>query len=159
MKSETLFNISLVSFIQNSFDVWAWKPLLADDIIVSDFFSLHLKFLIDTGATGYFFINERLANQVYKKLQIAHIRLNWLKSVKGYNDQVTSKFIIHIIYSTLTVEDHKKLIASIFIMCLGHQDTILESSWMTHHSVWPDLINHSIVFISHFCDHFEADYS
>ena len=30
---------------------------------------------------------------------------------------------------------------------------------MTHHSVWPDLINHSIVYTSHFCDHFEANYS
>ena len=30
---------------------------------------------------------------------------------------------------------------------------------MTHHNIWPDLINHSIVFTSHFCDHFEANYS
>ena len=30
---------------------------------------------------------------------------------------------------------------------------------MTHHSVWPDLINHSIVYTPHFCDHFEANYS
>ena len=29
---------------------------------------------------------------------------------------------------------------------------------MIHHSVWPDLINHSIVYTPHFCDHFEADY-
>ena len=29
---------------------------------------------------------------------------------------------------------------------------------MTHHNVWPDLINYSIVFISHFCNHFKADY-
>ena len=30
---------------------------------------------------------------------------------------------------------------------------------MTCHDVWPDLINHSIVYTPHFCDHFGADYS
>ena len=30
---------------------------------------------------------------------------------------------------------------------------------MTHHDVWPDLINHLIVFTPHFCDHFETNYS
>ena len=29
---------------------------------------------------------------------------------------------------------------------------------MTCHDVWPDLINHFIVYTPHFCDHFEADY-
>ena len=45
-----------------------------------------------------------------------------------------------------------------FIMHLEHQGVILRSPWITHHDVWPDLINHLIVFISHFCDYFEADY-
>ena len=44
-------------------------------------------------------------------------------------------------------------------MCLEHQNAILESPWMICHSVWPDLINHSIVFIPHFCNYFGADYS
>ena len=29
---------------------------------------------------------------------------------------------------------------------------------MTCHGVWPDLINHSIVYTPHFCDHFKTDY-
>ena len=69
------------------------------------------------------------------------------------------KFIIHVIYSTFTVESHKKLTASMFITHLEHQDAILESSWMIYHSVWSDLINHSIVYTSHFCNHFEINYS
>ena len=62
MKSEMSFNISFVSFIQNLFDVWAWKSLLTDDTVVNNSSNLHLKFLIDIGATGYFFIDERLAD-------------------------------------------------------------------------------------------------
>ena len=76
MESEAPFNISLVSFVQNPFNVWAQKPLLADGTIANGSFSLHLKFLIDTGATGYTFIDERLADQVCEKLQITHVRLD-----------------------------------------------------------------------------------
>ena len=97
-------------------------------MIVKSFSNLHLKFLINTGTTGYVFINEGLADQVCEKLQIAHVRLNWSKSVEGYDDQVISKFITHIIYSTLTVEGHKELTASMFIIHLKHQGAILGSS-------------------------------
>ena len=68
------------------------------------------------------------------------------------------KFIIYIIYSTLTVKGHKKLTVSMFITCLRHQSTILKSLWMTCHSVWPNLINHSIIYTSHFCNHFKVNY-
>ena len=94
-----------------------------------------------------------------EKLQITCVKLNQLKSIEGYDGQVVSKFIIHIIYSIFTVKDYKELTASIFITYFEHQGIILGSSWIIHHSIWPDLINHSIVFILHFCNHFEADYS
>ena len=94
-----------------------------------------------------------------EKLQIIYVKLNQLKSVEEYNDQVILKFIIYIIYLTLTVEDHKELTASMFITHLRHQSTILRNLWMIHYNVWSDLINHLIVFTPHFCDHFGADYS
>ena len=153
------FNIFFVFFVQNSFDVWVWKSLLADSTVADDSFNLHLKFFINISTTGYIFINEGLANQICEKLQITYMKLNWLKSVEEYDDQVTLKSIIYIIYSTLTVKGHKKLTVSMFITYLRHQGTILRNSWMTHHDVWPDLINHFIVYISHFCDYFEINYS
>ena len=117
-----------------------------------------MKFLIDTDVIEYFFIDERLADQVCEKLQIIYVRLNWLKSVEEYNDQMILKFIIYIIYSTFTVKDYKELTALMFITCLRHQDAILRSSWMICYDVWSDLINHSIVYTSHFCNYFETDY-
>ena len=159
MESKAPFNISLVSFVQNPFNIWAWKPLLADGTVANGSFNLHLKFLIDTSTTKYAFINEGLADQVCEKLQIAHVRLNQPKPVEEYDDQVVPKSITHAIYPTLTVEGHKELTALMFITCLKHQGTILKSPWMTHHSVWPDLINHSIIYTPHFCDHFGANYS
>ena len=86
MKSEVSFNISFISFVQNLFNVWAQKSLLINGIVVSGSSNLHLKFLIDTDVTGYSFIDKRLADQVCEKLQIAYVRLNWLKSVEEYND-------------------------------------------------------------------------
>ena len=85
MKFEISFNISFVFFIQNLFDVWAWKSLLADDTVASDSFNLHLKFLIDINIIEYSFIDERLADQMCEKLQIACVRLNQSKSVERYN--------------------------------------------------------------------------
>ena len=72
---------------------------------------------------------------------------------------MTLKSITHIIYSTFIVENHKEFTALMFIMCLRHQDTILRSLWIICYSIWSDLINHLIVFISHFCNHFGTDYS
>lgn len=159
MESEAPFNISLISFVRNPFDVWARKPLLADGAVSAGSSSLPLKFLIDTGATGYAFIDEGLADQVCEKLQIARVRLDRPRPVEGYDGQVAPKPITHAIYPTLTVEGHKELTAPMFITRLGHQGAILGSPWMTCHGVWPDLINHSIVFTPNFCDHFGADYS
>ena len=48
------------------------------------------------------------------------MRLNWLKLVEEYDDQMILKFIIYIIYSTFTVENHKKLTVLIFITCLEY---------------------------------------
>ena len=76
MKFKVSFNISLIFFVQNSFDIWAQKPLLADSIITDDSFSLHLKFLINTDITKYIFIDERLADQMCEKLQIIYVKLN-----------------------------------------------------------------------------------
>ena len=92
------------------------------------------------------------------KLQIIYVKLNQSKLIEEHDSQMILKFITYVIYSTLTVKGYKELTASMFIMCLKHQGSILESSWITYHSVWSDLINYSIVFISHFCDHFKADY-
>ena len=63
-----------------------------------------------------------------EKLQIICMKLNQLKSVEEYNDQVILKSIIYVIYSTLTVEDHKKLTVLMFITHFEHQGTILGSS-------------------------------
>ena len=109
--------------------------MLTDDIITDDSSNLHLKFLIDIDITEYAFINKKLANQMCEKLQIIYMRLNWLKSVEKYNSQMVLKFIIYVIYSILTVEGYKELTASMFIICLKHQDTILKSSWIIYHNV------------------------
>ena len=85
MKFEVSFNISFVFFVQNPFNIWAQKLLLADDIIANDFFNLHLKFLINISITEYAFINKRLVNQICEKLQITYMRLNQSKSVEEYD--------------------------------------------------------------------------
>ena len=65
---------------------------------------------------------------MYEKLQIICMRLNQLKSIKEYNNQITLKFITYIIYSTFTVKNHKELTALIFITYFKHQNIILKSS-------------------------------
>ena len=67
MKFETSFNIFFVSFIQNLFDVWTQKPLLADGTVANDSSNLHLKFFINISVTEYVFINEGLTDQMCEK--------------------------------------------------------------------------------------------
>ena len=63
-----------------------------------------------------------------EKLQITCVRLNQSKSVEEYDDQMTLKSIIYIIYPTLTVKGHKELTVLMFIICFRHQDAILRNS-------------------------------
>ena len=55
-----------------------------------------------------------------EKFQIVCVRLNQSKSVEGYDNQITLKFIIYVIYSTFIVKGYKELTTSMFITHLKH---------------------------------------
>ena len=67
-------------------------------------------FLLNTGATGIAFINLAMARHVCDVLQILFIQLAKLKPIKGFDGKPAPP-ITHVIYPTLTVQGHTKLLA------------------------------------------------
>jgi hypothetical protein len=61
-----------------------------------------LRVLIDTGATGYRFIDERTAQEVCSALGIQPILLSRPKPIRGFNGRLV-KPITHAIYPSLTI--------------------------------------------------------
>ena len=74
----------------------------------------------------YIIINEIIVLEVCKQLQIELYSLSKLKPLRGYNEQLIKKFIIHCLLSTLSVHGHKKNLCFIFIIKIKQYDLILE---------------------------------
>ena len=84
--------------------------------------------LIDTGATGYAFIDEKLAHVICNRWNMKSHQLNAPKPVIGYDGRI-GRTITHAIYPTMTVQGHRELSAPMLITPLGQHDVILGRSW------------------------------
>ncbi len=94
---------STISISENSF---ASESLTIEYVLSSNEISYSLKSLIDIEAADYSFINKVITQIVCNQLQIESLTLIKAKSIQEFNDHYAKKFIIHVIYSNLTVQDH-----------------------------------------------------
>ena len=102
--------------------------------------------LIDTGATGYAFVNKRLVHEICQLLGISPIKLSKPKLVRGYDGQLCKKPITHAIYPNLMLPGHKEYTAPFLIAELGQHAVILGKPWMNRFGVLLDMSNDSILF-------------
>ena len=107
-------------------DSFASKSLTTECVLSSNEISYSLKSLIDIEAADYSFIDEVIAQIVYDQLQIKFLTLIKAKSIQEFNNHYAKKFIIHVIYSNLTVQDHMIDTASMLITQLNQHQMILE---------------------------------
>ena len=84
----------------------------------------HLTSLLDIDTTNIAFVDVAIARHVCKVLQISFILLAKPKPVRGFDSQPASN-IIHIIYPTLIMQVHSKLLAPMFVIKLGQHLLIL----------------------------------
>ena len=111
-----------------------------------------MQFLLDTGATGYAFIDEKAARLVCQKLNIAPIRLSYPRHVRCFNGE-DAKPITHAIYPALTVQDHKEITAPLLITKIGEHSLILGLPWFNKHQPLLDGKNNSLHFKPGRCNH------
>jgi len=101
--------------------------------------------LVDTGATGYSFIDEVTAQIVCEKFEIAPCELWKPKPLKGFDGR-PGRAITHAIYPSMTVHDHTQTVTPMLITSLGNHPIILGKPWMNAHHVMIDMTEDKITF-------------
>ncbi len=121
-------DVLISSMMSMSNDSFASESLTTKCVLSSNEISYSLKSLIDIKAAEYSFINEVIAQIVCDQLQIEPLTLIKTKSIREFNDHYAKKFITHVIYLNLTVQNHTIEIASILITQLDQHQMILEKT-------------------------------
>lgn len=127
-------------------ELFTTKPFLVRGSLTSQGEAYNLHFLVDTGATGYAFVDRRLAKEICQTLAIEPVQLSKPKLVRGYDGQLCKKPITHAIYPNLILPGHKEPTAPMLIADLGQHAAILGKPWMNRFGVLLDMSNDSILF-------------
>ena len=96
--------------------------------------------LLDTGATGYSFVDPVMAQRICDDLLIEPIRLSKPKAICGF-DGKQALCVTHAIYPTMTLKEHRETTTPILITKLGQHQIILGKPWMKKHGVILDMQN------------------
>ena len=78
-----------------------------------------------------------------------------IKHLNCFNENKV-KFIIHVIYSTLTIQNHNELIISMFITKTKSHSIILNKLWMNKHEIILNWKIDNLIFKRERCDHAKA---
>ena len=108
--------------------------------------------LLDTGATGYSFVDPSMVRRICDELLIEPIRLSKPKAIRGF-DGKRAPDVTHAIYPTMTVQNHSKLTTPMLITKLGQHSIILGKPWMKKHGVILDMRNDQLIFWPEHCQH------
>ncbi len=142
-------------------DVFNFEDSLFDDksIIVECILKLDneyiIKTMINNDCTNYSFIDIDIAHKVCEVLRINLLKLNKSREVKNY-DERRNKNIIHVIYSSMTIQHHTESSTFMMIVKLDQHSIILEKSWTKKHYVNYHDYDDSISFQFDHCSHFKA---
>ncbi len=139
-------DVLISSTTSSSDDLFVPEPLTTECVLSSDGISYSLKSLVDTGAAGYSFIDELIAQNVCDHLQIEPLPLTKPKPIREFDGHYAKKPITHAIYSNLTVQGHMKRSAPMLITRLGQHQMILGKTWMNKTGVTIDMRDDRLQF-------------
>ena len=97
------------------------------------------KALPDTGATAWWFIDEKKAQTVSEYLDIVPIPLSKARYLSEFDGKIRKKPVTHALYVHMRVGNHFELTVPMFITQLGNQHIILGKPWMNSHKVFLDM--------------------
>lgn len=150
--------LNIAAMINVPSEFWTHKPLVTTVVVSEGDQIVSLNALVDTGATGYAFIDKEAARRVCKRLKISPFTLKRPKPLKGFDGKL-SEPITQSINPTLQVQGHSELTAPMLITTLGQYEVILGKPWLQKHAVWVHPVTNELLFTPKYCDHVGADYS
>ena len=150
-----MLSISAMLKTFSTFNRFTDNSLVIQCTLVFDKYEHNVQTLVNTDVTEFAFIDEKIAQLICEKLQINLVILSWLKHVNEFDDRLT-KFIIHVIYSTLIVQNHSELSILMFITKIDSHSLILDKSWMNTHEVMLNMQTNKIIFKTDRCIHSKA---
>ena len=116
--------ISTMSKTFNTFNKFQDNSLIIKCTLVFDKYEHNLQALVNTNVIEYAFIDEKTAQLVCETLQIISVILSRPKLINGFDDREI-KFITHVIYFTLIVQNHSEITTFMFIIRIGAHSLIL----------------------------------
>ena len=111
-----------------------------------------MQFLLDIDVIDYVFINKKIAYLVCQKLNIVFIRLLHSRYIRYFNEK-NIKSIIDVIYSILTIQNHKKITIFLFIIKINEHFLILNLFWFNKYQSLLNDKNNSLYFKLDKCNH------
>lgn len=111
--------------------------------------------LMDTGATGYAFIDRKLAQRICETEKIVPMPLDRPKQLIGFNG-LSVQPITQAIYPQFHIQGHTEITCPMLITDLGQHEVILGKPWMYRHGVHIDLRRDLFYFEDGVCDHLES---
>ena len=120
-------------------DFFAEQALLAT-CTLSNNSEIETTALLDTGATGYSFVDPSMARRVCDELHIEPVRLSKPKALRGFDGKPAPN-VTHAIYLTMTILDHKETTTPMLITKLGQHQIILRKPWIKKHGAVLDMRN------------------
>ena len=127
-------------------ELFSLKPFVKEGNLTSLHQSFPIRFLIDTGASGYAFIHEGFVDAISEALYIVPVQLQKPKRVRGYDGTVSKTLIKYAIYPGLCLGEYRQATMLMFITDLGDHQAILGKPWMNQCGLWLNMRNDTIVF-------------
>ena len=121
-------------------------------IVFFDIHEYNIKFLTNIEIIEYVFVNETIAKIICERLQFRAINFFRFKYFNCFNENKV-KFIIHVIYSTFTIQNHNELIILMFITKIKSHFIILNKLWMYKHEIILNIKIDNLIFKRERCDH------
>ena len=142
----------VISITQLPFELFIQKAFTVSCTLRSVNGTIKVTVLIDTGATGYAFVDFSFAHILCEILQIEPSPLVKSKTVKAFNGKPT-EWIIHGVYPCLEVAGHCESRAPLMITNLGNHQMILGLPWLKAHDVIADFAARRLQFKPHHSTH------
>ena len=150
--NENFLRISTITWFFNIFNKFEKNFLIKICIVTINHRKYQTIFLFDFEIQKYVFVDEKIVKNICETFRIIVIRLFHEKHFKKF-DETKIKFVTHVIFFALIIQNHNELSISMFITKIEKHFIILKKFWINKHKIIIDEKNDFIIFKINRYDH------